>query len=345
MAKIKFPSIIENKDLKNEFSYPEELELNTNKPLFIGVQGPYEFIVLDEKTYIISTKYKEKLINGDNQEEDVFERFLSISHSYNPFEKFDIEHFINTVMSINLKDTKSILDFYNTFGTIGYDGSGTNQGTLNSSTIRQFGMNLYTSNESLAYFSREITMLQHCIQLFEAIQNEDDEFLRDFELLAKYAFASKEVIDKTTPKEQLFLLAKRSLLFAINKRSDLMHPVIYLSPEGELIKGTTASCLLGVFYLRLYELVTDNPKMKKCRYCRNYFIPRKTNANFCPPPEANEKSKCANRYDAMVRRIAEWHFKEDLTLEEIQEKLTKPFSRSIKEIQFILDNYKGKLKK
>lgn len=344
MGKIKKPKITENEDLKKEFTYPEDLEFNTNRPLMIGIRGPYEFIVLEETTYIISTSYKERLMNGEKMDEsDIYAQIADTSHMYNPFEQFDMEVFINTVLSLDVKDTKSIINFYNQYGTIGYDGIGTQKGSINESTARNFGMQLHTTNESLAYFRREIGTLQDMIRIHEALQNKDEDFLRTPDLLSKYTYPKNE-LTADTPKETVYLLAKRALLHAVNSKANLINPVVGLA-DGEITKFTSSTCLLGVFYLRLYELVTENPKIKKCRYCGDYFIPRKADANFCPPPEANERSKCANRYDAMVRRIAQWHFKEELTVEEIQKKLTKPKSRSIKEIKFILENYTGKLKK
>jgi hypothetical protein len=270
----------------------------------------------------------------DRIRREITEDYRQISNLYNPLQTFDIEHFINTLMSIDLKDTQSILSFYNAYGPIGTDG------TVDSGAIRTTRANVYTKYESLDFFEREITTLKHCIQLFEAIQNNDEKFLNEFRFVPTYNGDTGTY--ETTPKDQL---AKRYIINAINRNSDLMNPVVFLSTDGDLMKGTSASCLLGFFYLRLYELVTANQKIIRCRYCGDYSIPRKSNANFCPPKEANERSKCANKYDALVRRIAEWYFKEGLSLEEIQNKIRKPKSRSIREIQFILDNYNGKLKK
>lgn len=343
MTKIKLPKIIKNEDLKNVFSYPEDLEFNINRPLTIGVRGPYEFIVLNEKTYIISTNYKKRLDSGEKMDQSVYARLLDTSHMYNPFEKFDMEFFINTVLSLDLNNTESIINFYNEYGTLGFDGMGSNEGDINESVSRQSALQLHTTNENLAFFYKEMTDIKNLINIYEALQNKDDDFLRNPKLITKYAY-TKEKIDKSTPKETLFLLAQRALLNAINKKANLINPVVGFA-DGEITKFTTSTCLLGVFYLRLFELVTENPKMKKCRYCGDHFIPRKTNANFCPPLEANDRSKCANRYDAMVRRIAEWSFKEGLNILEIQQKLTKPKSRTTKEIEYILANYKGKLKK
>jgi hypothetical protein len=342
MAKVKKPIITENEDLKKEFTYPEGMEFNTNRPLMIGVQGPYEFIVMNEKTYVISTRYKEKLINRDKTEEDIRTKIMTSNPFYDPFSAFTIEEFINKISSLDLEDTKSILEFYNSYGPLGVDGYGTIEGDINSRVIRTFGLHLNTSMESFSFFKEKITEFKNLIQLHEAIQNNDETFLRDYNFDSTAIAGFK--MDSSTPKEMLFMAAKRQLMQAINRNSDLINPVVGMV-DGEITKFTSATCLLGVFYMRLYEMVTENPKIKKCRYCGDYFIPRKTNANFCPPPEANEKSKCANRYDAMVRRIAQWYFKEGLTVEEIQKKLTKPKSRTVKEIQYILDNYTGKLRK
>lgn len=342
MAKIKLPLINENENLQKKFSYPEGLEFDTNRPLLIGVQGPYEFIVLDEKTYIISTKYKEKLMRGEKTAEesiDIKKKYFESSIVYHPFEKFNMEHFLNTIMSIDLKNTESVLDFYNNYGPIGDGKNG------NNTTSRIFGIHLDTSNESFAFFNTEISLLRNLFLLYEAVKNEDEDFLRSFEHFPNVGYPSyRKIEDPTISKEKLFMIAKREILAAINRRSNLINPVVGFI-DGEFTKFTTSSCLLGVFYTRLYEMVTENTKIRRCRYCGDYFKPRKDKANFCPPPEANEKSKCVNRYDSLVRRIAEWHFKDGLTVEEIQGKITKPKSRSIREIQSIIDNYNGKLRK
>jgi hypothetical protein len=342
MTKLKKPQITENEDLKKQFSYPNELEFSTNRPLMIAVQGPYELMVLDEKAYIISTRYKEKLMSGDRTEDDI-KTIIALSNVfYDPFETFNIEKFINVVTNVDLQDIKSILGFYNSYGPLGFNGTETDEEkSRNRISRQQFGLHLGTSNEVLVFFKNRITELQNTIHLHEALQNQNEKFLRNFNF--EKSVVGYTDINESTPKEKLFLIAKRQIIQVVNRNSHLINPVIGIT-DGELTKFTTASCLLGVFYLRLYELVTENPKIKKCRYCSDYFIPRKENANFCPPKEANDRSKCANRYDAMVRRIAEWHFKEGLSVEEIQPKLMKPKSRTKKEIEYILTNYKGKLK-
>jgi hypothetical protein len=178
------------------------------------------------------------------------------------------------------------------------------------------------------------TTIKILLKYHEAISNNNYDYFKEYGQMPK-----------NTTNEEAMLFGKRALSNLLNEKLNFIQPVVMIANDGTLYKGTTALCLVGVFYIRLYDIVTENKKIKKCWYCDNYFIPRKKNANFCPPPIANERSKCANRYDAMVRRNTEGYFNDGLTVEEIQEKIIKPKSRSIKEIQSILDNYKGKLKK
>jgi hypothetical protein len=253
---------------------------------------------------------------------------------YQPFERFDQDTFLKTVMSINVNDADSALNFYNQHGILGFDGIGVIMRDEDKTISKRYGINMDTTTEEYRFFKQEITILQRLIKYHEAVSNNDFEYFRKLGDIPAH-ISDKKVLE----------IGKKALMHKINLKLDLIQPVIMMSAEGEFYKGTTTTCLLGVFYFRLYEIVTENQKMNKCRYCGDYFIPRKANANFCPPPEANERSKCANRYDAMVRRIAEWHYKDGLSVEEIQKKLTKPKTRTIKEIEYILSNYKGKLKK
>lgn len=81
------------------------------------------------------------------------------------------------------------------------------------------------------------------------------------------------------------------------------------------------------------ELYQQLEKRTKCGFCGDYFIPRKHGSRFCPPEVPGERSKCANRYDAMVRRARNWHFKDGLSPEEIQKKIKKPNRRNSEEVK------------
>lgn len=329
------PSISENEDLKKEYYYSSERELETNRPLVMGVQGPYEIINLNEKTVIISTGLKETYINKKlDTIHGMKLKLLNVNNFYLPFDKFDVETFLNTVMGINVNDAESVLNFYNNYGPLGSDKIETKSEELFNETNKKVGFHANTICEEWDFFFKEIKLLQNLIQIYEAVKNNDEDFLRNFK--------SKSL--STLSKEKLFTTAKKTIVDCINEHSHLINSTVELV-NGDFIKLTTSTCLLGVFYIRLQELVTENTKIDKCKYCGDYFKPRKAKSNFCPPPEANEKSKCLSRYEAMTRRIAEWHFQKGLTVEEIQEKITKPKSRSKAEIQYIIDNYKGKLKK
>jgi hypothetical protein len=343
MAKIKHPIITENENLQKEISYPNEFD--TNRPLYIKVQAPYELVVEGGQTFVICEGLSKTIAKEKEGKTEYFES-SNISY-YNPFEKFDIETFINVVMAIDLTDPKAILNFYNNYGPLGYAGMGMKikEAEINNTTNRMYGVNEDTSIEKLSLFKEEIYKLQNLLGIYQAIQEENPEYLYKNELIKKYNLLLRDKITEETPKEKLFLLAKKSLLRAVNEKSDLMNPVAYLSPQGEFVRAMSSSCVLGVFYTRLFDLMTEKTKIRKCLFCDNYFKPRKKDTDFCPPDQAGEKSKCVNNYDSLKRRIVAWHFKDGLTIEEIQKKVTKPKTRSIAEIQYILDNYTGKMKK
>lgn len=334
MKKIKFPVIEENEiTLRKEFSYPEEFEYNTTRPLMLEVHDPYDFMMEDGKVHIIATWLKKWMKNPEGDVRTAgYERGRKIN-LYNPLERFDQDTFLKTVMSIDVDDPESVLFFYNEHGILGLDNVGVLFGSDDKDVSKRYGVNMSTAVEEYSFFKNEITNLQTMIKWHEAITTNDYEYFRN-----------SAKIPATMTDNKVLHIGKTALMHRLNLALDLIQPIVRMTSEGEFYKGTHISSLLGVFYFRLFEIVTENQKLKKCRYCGNYFIPRKANANFCPPPEANERSKCTNRYDAMVRRIAEWHFKEGLTIDEIKEKLTKPRERTKQEIKSILDNYKGKLK-
>jgi hypothetical protein len=336
MTKIKLPQISENEELEKEFTYPNDLEFDINRPLVISVKKPYVYW----NRHIMTEGLKQQIIDEENGEKKKDEEYLPKEvRYYNPFEEFTTEKFLNTVMSVKINDMDSILGFYNNYGPLLYTGYGDLEGDEKNSAARMFGILDQTAMERLKLFVQEMTILQSLIQLYDAVQTNNIEYLRDSNFLQ-----TLNNLDPNGSDEYMIKEAKNRIMIFINRKSNLINPVVGM-PNGEFTKFITSSCLLGVFYIRLYELITENQKTNKCRLCGDYFIPRKADANFCPPPEANERSKCANRYDAMVRRSREWHFKDGLTIEEIQEKINKPKRRSKTEIQNWMDTYKGKMKK
>jgi len=343
--KIKLPSISENADLKKEYIYSSDFELDVNKPLGIGVHAPYEFTILNGITIVISTKVKEKMFAGENvKDKDFKARLLDLSHLYNPFEIFDIETVINVVMNIDLENIDSILHFYNQYGILTYEDFGTEQGKIYNISTRTFGVHLNTSYEIFDFFKHEMKKLQELISIYEYMQNEKYDLLRKQLSESSFKFIySTEVTEKTTVDE-LISLGNKTLLLGVNEKSDLINIVVRLT-NGERTKATTSSCLLGVFYLRFLDLITENAKIKRCHYCGDYFKPRKSDADFCPPETPGKRSKCLNQFEQMKRRIADYYYNKNLNIEEIQEKIRKPKTRSKQEIENILANYHGKLKK
>ncbi len=92
------------------------------------------------------------------------------------------------------------------------------------------------------------------------------------------------------------------------------------------MKVITSYTLIGSLYYQLYQHIVRGNEFNTCKYCGNYFVPRKRDSNFCPPEKANEHSKCANAYNAMTRRAREWHFKK----KSISRRNPKKKSRNLK---------------
>lgn len=123
---------------------------------------------------------------------------------------------------------------------------------------------------------------------------------------------------------------------------DAYGDILYDFSSGELTKHETVKMLIN--WKNPEEYIDDNGNpMCKCKFCGEYFSPRKANANFCPPPEANGRSKCASRYDAMVRRIILWHYHENLSVSDIKDKIKKPMD--YEDIQNIINEYNGALRR
>jgi hypothetical protein len=289
MGKIKFAEITLNEDDRNELTYPPELEHDLKRPLTIEVHAPYNFKTEDGVTFVVA----DWLSDWANEPKgEILEAAYQNGRKvilYNPFERFDQDTFIKTVMAIDINNTDSVLKFYNEHGPLGFMEMPEGRRPGNSPKI--FGINVETAMEKYGFFRMEIIALRTLLMYQEAISNKDDNYFREY-----------FQVPPNTPENQALLMGKKALMNLISEKLDLIQPVVMLSKEGEFYKGSTAFCLLGVFYIRLYEIITENKKLIKCRYCGDISQPRKSNATFCPPPEANGRSKCANRYDAMVQR-------------------------------------------
>jgi hypothetical protein len=331
MKKIKLADTYFNSDDRKEHVYKEDWDTEMVKPLYIKVQAPYEIgewegnkVILTKWMFLPGTlqKLPPKGMNIKDLYNKAQEQYKDEIRIYNPFE--EREQLISAVANLNLGKEESILDFCNTYGVLNPNNIIENE----EDVALLAGINLNGHTEDLNYFIREIRLLQMCIRLYEAIKKKDIKWL--------------EFFIKDGTKDELILEAKKRLRYLINSRIHLVSPSLRIGPNEEFIPGETSYSLLGVIYYHLYQIIANGYELKSCEYCGDRFSPRKTNARFCLSKEANGHSKCSNRYDAMVRRIRNWHFKDGLSVEEIQKKINKPRKRTLSEIEEIIESYREK---
>jgi hypothetical protein len=365
MNSIVLPEIYENEDLRKEYFYHKEWRYKMMEPLTIKVFAPYEIIENEEKKYIVSSSYvnrfKEGYRNGVGN-------MTSASHSIYPF---DMNELLFEVLKIDVNDEASILDFYNQNGVLGEIRMDYGMGAtmIGGSTIN---FNLCGSYESLDYFIENVQKLQDCFHMYmmieqkhkpalikwwkkrmdESIQYAEEEIQKAIEKnnheLIKINKHAKEwhLNAKETPPpiEKIILEVKSRLVNKMNDKLTYTFLNLRVNSNGDFIEGMTSSTLIGVVYYQLYNHIIKGHQFEVCQYCGSYFIPRKKDARFCPSNKPNEHGKCQNRYNAMIRRIREWHFKQGLSIEEIQDKIKKPRKLPLHEIQEYIDRYNGSLK-
>jgi len=343
-----------NENNKKEIFYPLDLETDAVGPLKVKVYSPY-VITEDEhgEKHIVAVKL---VLSSGNNEEVVSQLRNPGFKSYNPFE----ENLLGAVPKIDLEDENSILEFCNQFGVLG------------EVSLRTYGSemedNILGGIESLDFFKNEIQDIQELLKLIYAVENKDLLFLEEYAhknmlenlnlfetiknnndmvyQLYKNNFDSlisslKNIENATYRLDEQIQIAQNSITGMINDKSHLINPILVISKDRKFIPKLTSKTLLGVIYYKIYTNLIDGVPPMKCEFCGDYiFEARKSNARFCPPKVPGVRSDCANRYDAMVRRAREWHFKQGLSPEEIQEKIKKPNRRSLDEINGWIENYK-----
>lgn len=350
MRKVKLANVYENEELKKEYSYPKGWRFEMMEPLRIKVYAPYEIAEINGEKHIISSHFKERC-----EKKKISTAFGTSSHEFNPFDNGDL--FLEA-LKINTENETNILNFCNRYGLLGEIRS--KRGN------RGGGGYLINHNdtgymESLEYFTKQIKEFKRLFHLYLITKNKDKkdllQYWNDINLEALKDAETKEYeellkqinesIKNPPPTEEILDNALANLISDVN--DNLTEVFLSLRIKGNIkqfdfIEGMTSSTLKGVLYYQLYNHLVKGNDFKKCKYCGDYFQPRKTDARFCPSDLPNEHGKCQNRYNAMVRRAREWHFKQGLSPEEIHEKIKKPTSRNLIEIQHWLNTYKGKIK-
>ncbi|MCC2430684.1 hypothetical protein LKL81_26085 [Bacillus paranthracis] len=368
MKKIILAEKRNNENGREELFYKESQRYNMSDCAFINVYSPYEIIEDGGKEYIVSSNCKTDFKEGYR---GFIDSNLGLhSHYISPFE---IENLLFDALKVNLNDKKDILRFCNNYGVLGE--------IRQKNTFDKYeltGVNECGAFESLDFFKREMEELQECFSLYLMTEMNDETKLKKYrkkQIERRIAEIDKDIqeyqirmhsdvemfsdlylkslkgfkdhylkeINNFPSKEEMIRNAKTSLVGEINKKLPNVFLSLQLTQNLELIEGITSYTLIGSLYYQLYQHIVRGNEFNTCKYCGNYFVPRKRDSNFCPPEKANEHSKCANAYNAMTRRAREWHFKRNLSPEEIQKKIKKPKKRTLSEINHWLDSYKGNL--
>lgn len=374
MKKIILAEQLENEELRKEFIYKKDWRYSMLSDTYIHVYAPYKILKHEGERYIVSAACEEDLKEGYRGHMDT--NMLLHSHSITPFQ---YENLLFEALKIDLEKEKSILKFCNQYGVLGEERQKNTFDELELTGVNERGwfetlnffkkeieelhecFSLYmiteTDNETemrnrwkefnekqLQKTEQEITDYHKNPQKYE-FQYEDDEFHVEgfhLQLLNDYKKMYQNRIHEKAPKKDIIMGCKGLLIGTINKKLPNIFLNIQMTHDGQLIEGITSFTLIGTLYYQLYQHIVKGNQFKICKYCGNYFVPRKSDSNFCPAEKANEHSKCANAYNAMVRRARKWHYGQGIPLEEIQKKIKRPMKRSLAEIQYWINNYKKK---
>lgn len=363
MKNIVLAEVIENEELQKEYFYNKGWRHKMLEPLTIKVFAPYEIMEHEGKKYIISSSYIKLFQKG-------YSNGIGgkISHSVYPF---DVKKLIFDVLKININDKKSILEFCDKYGVLGE--VRTKHGVGSSiPVLSTINLNMCGTYESLDYFIENVKKIQECFNLYIIIDTKNkpeltkwwvnmiDEALEYIEIDLKKAIKNKhqafiefnqeaktehiKLKENIPSLDTIIESATRELLDEMNNKLTYTFLNLRVDSNGNFIEGIATSTLIGAIYYQLYNHIIKGDDFKVCKYCGSYFIPRKIDTLFCPSEEPNKHGECQNRYNAMVRRIREWHFKQGLSIEEIQGKIKKPRRLKLDEIQECIDSYNGTLK-
>ncbi|MGV3465548.1 MAG: hypothetical protein ACO1OT_09680 [Heyndrickxia sp.] len=353
-------------NLRKEITYPEDWRYKMIEPIGLSKNGPYAITEYKGEKYIVS----ESLMPFDKDYAEDVQWDFENAKQYNPFEEPDL---LVDVSKIRVDDEQSILEFCNKYGILGGDPEDTTKEEMNM-LLATIKINNFTLYEKLNYFVDQIKRIQRVIELNYLINPENKGELKEWfkkrdeiviNSLKNLIYRYEEMGDKEkvgSYKESLskhllrtekiknshseaIMEAKELMVRTMNINLINVSPVIRLNENGQFVEGVTSYTLLGVIYHQLYKVITKGHSFDRCIHCGSLFPPRKSKTKFCPPDKYSEHSRCANAYNAMVRRVREWYFKEGLTVDEIQEKITEPRKRTLEEIQNWIDSYQGKMRK
>ena len=296
--KYKFPKIEENEDLIKKAFYPGNVE----EEFYEG--GKYVLCPYEIEGMFIVTKWR----NSD---------FIKRNHgasrirpkTYNPFRQ---ENLLESIDKIDIDNMGTILEFCNQFGLLSVNG--------------------FAQEERIEDFSHEVTTFKKCVEYCWNLKNNiEGEITTD--LKSEYLF---NLITSGTLEDNYFSLAEYRLNFMINSYIKNTYPQIKKSPGGGYIPYYSFDNLISVAYYHLFQIMTRNKQLNKCKNCGSFFVPRRSNSDYCPPPNPGERSVCENRYNQMVS----WSRKKILSGEKTLEEVAKMKGRPLEEVRGWIESYK-----
>lgn len=347
-------------DGKKKHIYDENWRYDLLTDTDIFVYSPYKIVEREGEKYIVSAAFEADFQKG--YEGPALPNSNEHSHYIAPLK---VENLIFEAVKIDLEDEKSIIDFCNKYGVLGELRQKYTFQDLELTWVNQSGW-----KESLEFFKNEIYELKKCFNFHIVIEAEDGDWVKELwgrylDNEALYYEAALQECESTEDRyidflertikeirqskvnakvEDIKTDAKGILVATLNRKLPNVFFSLQMTTEGRLIEGVSTFTLAGALYYQLYQHIVKGNEFKVCKYCGDYYVPRKSDTEFCPAEESNEHSKCANAYNAMVRRAREWHFKKGISVHEIQKKIKRPGRRELNEIQTWIESYKGKLR-
>ncbi|MEM5008356.1 hypothetical protein ABEP42_26610 [Priestia megaterium] len=303
MKKVKPSLVLSDEDLKKITTYPPELQTE----LFhtsLAVQSPYLLAKINGEQYIVASWIAEYKKAGKAMEDIEWNEV--ITRHINPFKE---ENLLDDVAKLNVREIESLLEFCNKYGLMGEK--------INNISIEKSGVDtlgrriLANAKESLSYFVKETLIIQGLITTYHDIIQPLNDYYKD---------TNDTSIEKTIDEMEL------KLKQGINSKLGLVRPAINLEAKGKYLPGYTTSTLLGAIYYQFYEVVTSGKQFKECVNCGSLFIPRKSNAKFCPPFTSGEHSSCQNSYNQMKSRAKKSVRTGKKTIEEVANSLGRPLA-------------------
>lgn len=216
-------------------------------------------------------------------------------------------------------DEEELLKFTHTYGFLGYwrflePTPPEGQPWLSAEPLEWIWWHHRTVRMALdlieAVKSKDDDVLTRCFNRYGVLKQENEILVYRFQYAARGRVYDRgrdsEAHNAEGVESAAEFLAKWIVLSIINENTTTIRRKVFHLPGRPLWASYTFDALIEVIYWHLMEIVDGGRQIRRCKYCKTFFIATNAKKEFCPPPaysvSQRKQSLCGAKYHMQNQR-------------------------------------------